>query len=192
MRREQVRFVALQKINYTGCAVLIYTDNGDYIRKCEVSSFNRQSYQLKLKNNIPPSLSVGDICSLLILCEPSPREYKGRVVIDKSERLLLLFRGKEKESRRMGRYKVDFESTIISLLRHDEAYQLHTPAAVRVINISRNGIRLSAPTNSLRERDKIHLRVKLEDSDKLLTAMVINELNKNNDVSEYGCALVVS
>jgi hypothetical protein len=178
------------KGDYTGCAVLLYDGNGDYIKRCEVSHFNRRTYQLQLRDGVPLSLAVDDICSLLILTEPSPREYKGRVLVDKSERVLVLFRGKDKESRRVGRYKVNFPALITSLIRDGEVYDLHTPITVKVINISRNGVRLHASSNALRERDMIRLQVNIDGTEKRLTSLVVNTLDRDAGTSEYGCGLI--
>ncbi|MCL2500641.1 MAG: PilZ domain-containing protein [Defluviitaleaceae bacterium] len=182
--------MTLEKGDYTGCAVLLYDGNGEYIKRCEVSHFNKRTYQLQLKSGIPPVLTVDDICSLLILTEPSPMEYKGRVLIEKSERVFVLFRGKEKESRRIGRYKVNFTAQITALIRDGEVYDLHTAIEVKVINISRNGIRLRAAVNALRENDKINLKVLIDGIEKQLTAVVVNQTDKGSEASEYGCGLI--
>jgi len=180
----------MPKGDYTGCDVLLYNDKGDYLNRCEASHFDKRTYQLRLRGGVPLSLAADDICSLLILTEPSPREYKGRVLTESSERVLVLFRGKEKESRRVGRYKVNFTAQIISLIREGEKYDLHTPTGVRVVNISRSGMRLRAQTNSLREKDRINLKVDIDGTEKHLTAAVVNLLDRDDEFSEYGCALV--
>jgi hypothetical protein len=180
------------KTDYTGCAILLQTENGEHLKRCVVSYFDKETFHLKLRSGIPSAFSIGDVCSLLIMTEPAPREYKGRVVIDKSERVLLLFRGKERENRKATRYKVDFQARVNALVRHNEVYKLHTPTPVMVLNISRTGMRLAAPANALRKNDRVILQVKLEDGEKLLTAVVINWLDMNEYLSEYGCALIAN
>jgi hypothetical protein len=178
------------KGDYTGNAVLLYDNEGNFIKKCEVSFFDKRLYHIRLRSGLPPSMDVGDVCSLLILTETSPMEYKGRVLIEKLDRVLLLFRGKEKESRRITRYKVNFTALIMSLIREGETYRVHTPIHIHLLDISRIGLRLSAPSNTLRISDRVHIKLKLEESDRILTAVVMNCLDKNETISEYGCSLI--
>jgi len=183
--------VPANAVNYTGCAVLVYTDGGEYIQKSDVHEFDKDSYRLKLCGGIPETLAEGDICSLLILTEPAPREYKGLVEIFDYERVLLLHRGRTKEARLTNRFKVNFPARIISLIRQDEIYELHTPVEARVVNISRSGVRISTHGNALRSNDRIQLKIQVDDSEKKLTAIVTNKIDTDENVAEYGCGLVV-
>jgi hypothetical protein len=147
-------------------------------------------FHLYLRGGIPPSFETGETYSLLILTEPAPREYKGRVEEENTERVFLLYRGKEKENRNASRYRVNFSAQLVSLIRQNEAYELHTPIDVCVVNISKTGIRLSAPANALRKGDKVKLQVNLDSTVKHMTAIVTNYLDTSEYMSEYGCRLV--
>ncbi|MCL2203116.1 MAG: PilZ domain-containing protein [Defluviitaleaceae bacterium] len=178
------------KFDYTGNAVLIYTAEGEYIQKSEIAQYNKRNFQLKLRGGLPSFMKEGDVYALLVLAEPSPREYEGRVEVDKTDLVLVLYRGKEKESRRSSRYKVNFNAKIVSLVRHEEIFPLHTPLDAVVINISQGGLRISAPVNSLRKGDKMQIMVQFETTEKLMTALVTNYLDSNEYASEYGCGLM--
>jgi len=179
------------KTDYIGCAVLLHTQAGEYIQKCEVAAYDKRTYQMWLTDGIPKVLAGGDVCSILIMTEPAPREYKGLVQEANYERSLLLFRGKTKENRLTDRFKVDFAAQIIALIRQDYVYDLHTPVTARVINISRSGMRLSTVANALRTGDRIQLVAHFDDSEKRLLAIITNQIDTENNRSEYGCALVV-
>jgi hypothetical protein len=176
--------------DYTGCDVLLYDQNGDYINKYVASRFDRKEYRLSLYGGLPKSLDINNVCSLLILTDPTPVEYKGRVVQHNYDRVLILFRGKEKENRREARYKCNFVAKITSLIRQNERYDLLTPTPVKIIDISRGGVRISAPAHTLRLNDKITFTMHFNEGDKTLTAMVVNFIDKKEvNISEYGCQL---
>lgn len=177
---------------YIGRPALVYDANGQYIKKCVITHFDAKNYRLQLRSGVPRSMETDEIGTLLILIEPAPHEYKSRIVEYNSERLFLIFRGRVKENRKINRYKVDFDAHIISLLRDNKVYPLHTTVAVKVINISRNGLRLRTKANTLREGDRVHVKVRMEESEKILTAMVVNELDAGSDTAEYGCSMVVA
>jgi hypothetical protein len=177
---------------YIGRATLVYDANGQYIKECLVTQFDAKNYRMQLRSGVPESMEVGEISSILILVEPTPHEYKCRIIEFASERMFLLFHGKERENRRINRYKVDFDAHIISLLRDGEVFALHTSVVVKVINISRNGLRLRTQANTLRKGDRVHVKIQMEEIEKIMTALVVNELDAGSNLTEYGCAMVVA
>jgi len=180
------------KDDYTGYTVLIYSPDGDFLCEGVISSYDKKMQWIELRNTFPPSLNKDDICPLLIMTSPSPCEYKGRVVKDGWKYVFAIFKGKEKESRRMARYKVSFPATIEGLIIDGDTFPLYENLTVNIVNISRTGLRFSAPINSLLVGDKFLLRMSAVDNDRLYTAVVVNSINKDSEVSEYGCRLVAN
>ena len=179
------------KLNYVGCDVLLHNEEGAYIQRCEIEYYDKRRYHMMLRGGVPEALANDEKCSLLILTEPAPREYKGIVQKNSLERYLLLYRGKTKENRLTDRFKVDFAGQILSLIRHEEIYDLHNPVKATVINISRSGLRIATLANALRAGDRIQLMVNFEDSEKRMLAIVTNQQDREENISEYGCALIV-
>jgi len=177
--------------DYTGCTVLLYSEDGAYIHESEVLEYDAKDYELRLKGGIPKSLKLDDKCSLLILTEPTPREYQGRVITEKFgyDRVFVLFRGRPKEMRGTTRYRTNFPASIQALHRSGEIYRLYNPIPAQVINMGRTGLRLSTPVNTLRRGDRASIVIHLEDSKKILTIQVTNYKDDEYQ-SEYGCRLV--
>ncbi|MCL1842893.1 MAG: PilZ domain-containing protein [Defluviitaleaceae bacterium] len=175
--------------DYTGYTVLIYSPEGEYLCDGTVSKHDKKYEWIELRHGLPPSLKVDDICPLLIMTSPSPCEYRGRVVKDGWQLVLALFKGKEKENRKTTRYKVNFPVTIENLIIDGGTFPLFEILTVNITNISRTGVRFSAPLNSLLVGDKFTLRMQIGEDNRLFTAIVVNSVNKTH-ISEYGCRLV--
>ncbi|MCL2501458.1 MAG: PilZ domain-containing protein [Defluviitaleaceae bacterium] len=175
--------------DYTSCTVLVYAPNNKYITEDTISEHDKKQQWIELRRGLPQSLRVADICSLLILTAPSPCEYKGRVVRDMSRFVFALFKGQEKENRRMERYAVNFTATVEALIIDGEIFPLFEILAVNIINISRTGVRFSAPSNSFLVRDRFTLRMKISGNDRLFTAVAVNSVDRGC-FTEYGCRLI--
>jgi len=176
--------------DYIGCSVFIYDEAGNELGNTTVTSFDKNTLWLKVKR-MPPTLYANDVCRLLILTAPAPREYHGRVLIEGTGKTIGIYKGKEKESRKTVRYKVNFPAQIENLIYDEKACPLHTPIEVRLINISKSGVRFRAPFYSLFYGAKFQMRMKINDSEKLLIAVAINHMDKNSETTEYGCRFLV-
>jgi len=176
--------------DYTGHTVLIYSPDGEYLSKSTVSGHDRKSQWIELRSELPRSLKKDDICPLLIMTSPSPCEYKGRVVKDGWKYVFALFKGSVKENRRMERYKISFPVTVEDLIIGGDKFPLFEILTVNIINISRGGVRFNAPLNSLLVGDKFSFRMEIGGDESLYTAVVVNSVDKDSDLSEYGCQLV--
>ena len=183
--------MAASKTEYTGCSVLLYDEEGEYIHMCEVSDYDSFRYELRLRKGIPDTLKLDDKCFMLILTKPTPQEYWGRVVHEKIgyDRVFLLYRGKPRENRSDNRYRTNFPATIQALHRNNEIYPLFSPIPAQVINMGRSGLRLSAPVNTLRKGDRVSIIVHLEEREKPFIVLVTN-FKDDEYQSEYGCRLV--
>jgi hypothetical protein len=176
---------------YVGCTILIYDDMGNDMGKTTVTAYDKNTMWIRVKK-MPPALDINHVCRVLMLTSPAPREYQGRIIAHGTGKAIAVFKGKEKESRKAARYKVDFTALIENLIYDEKAYPLHTPLVVNLINISKNGVRFRAPFYSLYDGISFQMRMKIDKSEKLLIAIVLNHRDKNaDDISEYGCRFLV-
>ena len=176
--------------DYTGFTVLIYSPDGKYLCESKVSEHDKKSQWIELRSGLPMSLKKDDVCPLLIMTSPSPCEYRGRVVRDGWKYVFALFKGKVKENRRMERYKINYPVNIEDLIIDGVKFPLFETLTVNIINISQSGVRFSAPFNSLLAGDKFSFRMKIGGDESLYIAVVVNSIDKDSDISEYGCKLV--
>ena len=183
--------MAVAGSNYVNSPVLVYDDNDNNLSRSHVVEYDSNSKRIRLEQT-PPSLEDGDACKLLILTEPSPREYQGRVRNDLTGKFIALYRGREKENRKAARYKVDIEATIDYMVYEGRAFALHTPLKIRVTDISVGGMRASAPPNALLDGDRFQTSVGIKDEKKLLIAEVVYHLDHESKNSEYGCRFLIA
>lgn len=176
--------------DYTDCSVLIYDSVGKHLCTTVVTDYDKVALRLTAEYT-PDILDTGEVCRLLILTAPTPCEYQGRVLREGVTKVIALFQGREKEDRGAVRYKVDYPALIENLICNDRPYALHTPLEVRLINISKRGVRFSAPPNSLSIDDRFQMSIKISDNEKLLIADVVNHLDKDFRTTEYGCRFLV-
>jgi len=98
-----------------------------------------------------------------------------------------MFKGQEREQRGAERYAVKLPAMIEELICDSRPYSLHTPLEVELINISKTGVRFSAPFYSLTDGDRFRMRLTISDKDKQLITEVTNHIDRDSVVSEYGC-----
>ena len=177
--------------NYTGCSVLIYDTEGNHLTSTTVTDYDRMTLRIAVKET-PPGLSVGDSCGLFILSSPAPCEYQGRVANDGMKKIIAMYNGQKKENRGAVRYNVNYPVLIEYYICDGRAYPLHTPLKAELINISKSGVRFSAPTNALSDGDRFQMRMKINDNEKLFIADVINHSDDDFESSKYGCRFLVA
>jgi hypothetical protein len=137
-----------------------------------------------------PELAKVSRCKLLILTSTTPYSYIGVASKRGIDREIRLFEEKEAENREEVRFKTNLSSNIESLVYDDKRHPLHTPVEVKIVNISKNGIRISAKDNTLINDARFQIKIKIGENDKLLTGRVMNVKNVPPDECEYGCRLV--
>jgi len=172
--------------DHTGCSVLVYDPEGNHLINTRVTYHDKRTLQIMLQEN-PARLEPGSICRLLIMTSPSPCEYMGRVTMVSLKKMIALYHGSEKESRRASRYEVSFSAVIENLIHEGKAYPLHTPLTVRLINVSKSGVRFRAPALALIDGDRFQMRMKIGEGDKLLIAEAVNHTDNDDGTTEYGC-----
>ena len=177
--------------SYNDCAILIYDESGSQICTTTVTSHDKRTVRLEVKD-MPTSLHVGDSCRLLILTEPAPCEYMGRIISEGANKIIGMYQGREKESRGAVRYKINTTAMVENLICDGRAYPLHTPLKVELVNISTSGVRFRGPSNAFSDGDRFQMRMKISDSEKLLIADAVHHVATDSETTEYGCRFLVA
>ena len=176
--------------DYTGCSVLIYDEAGNHVCDTEVTYYNKNTLLIEVEDSLK-TLDEHETCRLLILTSPSPCEYRGKINLIGKSKLIAMYDGKESEKREESRYIVRLPVLIENYICDDKIYPLHTPLAVEMINISRNGARLRMPKNTLSNGDRFRMSVAIKDKYKNVIAEVKNQTQNEADAYEYGCRFLV-
>lgn len=177
--------------DYTGCSILIHDEGGNHLCSTVVTSFDKSTLRIEVEET-PKNLINGAFCRLLILSSPAPYEYHGRVIKEGTRIAIAMYKGQEKENRGAARYEVNLTARIEHLICDGRAYPLHTPLEVRVLNISKSGVRFRTPFYALSDGDRFNMRMKISDNEKLLIASVTNHSDHESKTSEYGCSFLIS
>ena len=177
-------------VDYTGSTILINDTEGNLLSSTIITSCEKETLRIEVEE-MPEALVNGASCRLLILSSPAPYEYQGRVLREGSRMSIALFRGQEMENRGNMRYKINSPALIEHLVCNGQAYPLHTPLKVELMNISKSGVRFSTPYYAMTNGDRFQMRMKISDSEKLLIADVNNCLDNGTESSEYGCLFLI-
>ncbi|MDR2599120.1 MAG: PilZ domain-containing protein [Oscillospiraceae bacterium] len=172
--------------DYTRCTIFIYDMEGNHLVDTVITEHDKAEKQIII-SNMPKTLNVNDDCKLLILTEPSPCEFIGRVKKIAGKLYLALRQGQEKESRGATRYKVNTPALIDVLYSEGKPYKLHTPVNVVLLNISVSGVRFRAPYYTLTNNDSFQMHLTIKGAKKKLIAQAVNTLDNEPDSSDYGC-----
>ena len=183
--------MSITGIDYSGSPALIYSKEDDNVFRTIVKTHDKNREYIILEE-LPPDMSVGDTCKLLIMVEPVPQECSGKIKNDLGDTVIALFKKQVKESRGATRYKVNFTAFIENLIIDKKAYKLHNPLVVNFINISTTGMRFFAKPESISLGDKFQIRVYINLDVRVLIAQVVNHKVTGPDREEYGCRLLKS
>ena len=183
--------MSTQSIDYTGFPAFIHNNEGESISRTMITSHEKVDKHISLKE-FPSELDIGDTCKILILSEPIPREYLGRVKNEYGVKIIALFQGQDMEKRGATRYKVNFSAFIENLIYSSKTYKLHQPVEIQLVNISTGGMRFKAPPNTISPGDKFQTRIFIKLDVKVLIAQVVNSIQKDNNDVEYGCRFLSS
>ena len=176
---------------YSGCMALIFDVDGNELGETFVNSISNSNTHINLEN-LPKVLNIGSACKLLILTDPQPCEFNGKIVNDGEANIVAIFQGRERGRRRDVRYKTNATAQIDCLILEGNEYSLLEPIDVTVINLSISGIRFSAPRNTLIQGDIIKLILSLTNAIKFLIVEVVNLMDIDTTNSEYGCRFLTS
>ena len=176
---------------YGGCIALIFDAEGNELGETIVNNIYNSNMHINLEN-LPKVLSIGSACKLLILTDPQPCEFSGKVVNDGDANIVAIFQGRERARRKEVRYKTNAAAQIDCLISEGKEYPLLEPIDVTLKNLSRTGVRFSAPYNTLMQGDIIKLILSLTNSMESLIVEVVNLMNLDTTKSEYGCRFLTS
>jgi hypothetical protein len=135
-----------------------------------------------------PELSGIDRCKVLVLASPTPFSYTGTTRKHGAERRIRLFEEKMAENRQETRYKTNIDGYVENLVYDGKEYALHTRVKVRIINISKSGLRVEADDYTFYENTLFNIHLKIGENDKTLTGKVMNT-RVMAERAEYGCRL---
>jgi len=174
--------------DYTKCSAIIYDAEGNHLDSVIIWAHDAEENYVETRDTL--SLDVGSLCEMLILTDPAPQAYKGRVHRHGARKIIRLFQGKSVENRRETRYKTDIPADITGVVYDGRVYPLHTPMSIRLLNISVGGMRINAAYNALTDGARFQVHIKIGDGDKVLTADVVYREDTPSGGSEFGCRLV--
>jgi len=176
--------------DFTDHTVLVYDTYGNYLNSSVVTSHDREARQVELEK-LPEELNANENCKLIILSSPTPCEFQGKVKKLGAGFYIALFQGQERESREAPRYPVATPALITAHIIDDQVYGIQTPIKVKLINISTTGIRFSAPYYSFDHGDLFQMDLFIGKTQKKVTAKVVNNVDNNDDTSDYGCRFLL-
>jgi len=181
------------KKDFTSCNALIYDEDGQLLATVKILAYDRDENSIEIESE--PILDMVKKCDLIILTDPLPYAYKGTIhkpIPSKadSSKLIRLYQENRKENRSEARYKINLSTSADSLIFTGEAYHLHTPLDVQVIDISKSGLRLRSKLNAFADGNSFHIQLTVGGSDTRMLVEVINSTDFAPYYSEYGCLFV--
>jgi hypothetical protein len=176
--------------DFNKCNVLIYDENDKLLVNARIYEHDARENYIVIQDW--PELSNVEKCKLLILTSPAPYSYHGVIHRHRADRLIRLYEEVVRDSRGETRYKTDLPAKIEYLIYDGKAHPLHTKLNVKVVNISKNGLRIHGKDNVFNIDDHFTLSISMADNEKHLTGKVMNKREVPPDESEYGCRLVSS
>jgi len=182
-----------QAVDYKDCIALIYDDEGNQLDSIKIASYDKDLQYIFFVRDLPEEIQPkNSFCNVLILTQPSPREYRGKSMRYGTGFCLALFEGKNVEKRTATRYKTDIKGSIRALVYDEKPYSLHTPVDIECMNISKGGLRFRAPYETLIKGHIVQLHLELKDIEGKISTVMINNIldRKNIDITEYGCNFV--
>ena len=173
---------------FDGCVVHVYGIDGSSVAELNVLSHDDDANTI----DVTPAAELVDNAQycLLILAPSVPYAYSGTAEQRGEQTIIKLAGGEIKERRSDTRYKLVGDVAITAYLWEGKVFTLRSPLKASLINISKNGIRISMKYNSMLEDDVVHIRLMTKDTHQVLTAHVVNMKNNDRDSSDYGCRLV--
>jgi len=172
--------------NYAGCAVLLFDDEGNTIGSTRVTHNDNEMLRMQVQV-MPSELDVGSTCRLLVFTDPLPCEYQGKIVVDGVKKVIALYQGRTRDKRSEHRAAIAVPAQIESLTYSGKDYPLHTPIKVTLVNVSKGGMRFSAPSDTSTVGNKFKARVSISNTEKIVSAQVVNLVNHETKPSQYGC-----
>jgi len=181
------------KKDFTSCNALIYDEDGQLLATVKILAYDRIENSIEIQGE--PILDMVKKCDLIILTDPLPYAYKGTIhkpVLNKADscKLIRLYQENRKENRSEARYRINLTTNADSLIFKGEAYHLHTPLDVQVIDISKSGLRIRSKLYAFADGNSFHVQLQIGGSDTRMLVEIINTTDFAPYYSEYGCRFV--
>jgi len=172
--------------DFNNQTVLIYDLKGNHLISTSIIEYDKGVKQI-IVETLPETLKFNDSCKLIILSSPTPCEFSGRIKRAGNELCIALFQGQERENREAARYPVNTPALIPILVIDGEHHPVQTPIKIVLRNISATGVRFRAPYYSFDIGDELQMDLFIGNSQKKITARVVNIVDKEPVFSDYGC-----
>jgi len=176
--------------DFTNQTVLLYDANGNHLLSTSIREYDKGVKQI-IVETLPEALKFNDSCKLIILSSPTPCEFGGRIKRAGNDLCIAMFQGQERENREAARYPVSTPALIPTLVVDGEHHPVQTPIKVVLRNISTTGVRFRAPFYSFDIGDEFQMDLFIGNSQKKITARVVNNVDKEPDFSDYGCRFLL-
>ena len=172
--------------NYIGCSVVLHSDRWELLGTASIIAHDVKANAIEL-STVPENVQIGKMHKVMIFSPNRLREYTARADRYGGKTLFLLSKGQDKENRASERHPVDFDAVIESLTCDNKEYTLCLGINVKLVNISRSGVRFTAPFYTLLMGDIFSIRMEIGGLYKLIVAEVVNNINTEPVESQYGC-----
>jgi len=172
--------------DFTGCSIFLYDTNGNQLGSTVVREHDRKEQMIQV-NIMPDELKPNDDCKVFVLSSPVPCEFSGKIKKIAGTLMIAMFQGQVKENRAAMRYAVNSPASVEALIIDNKPYYLQTQVKVKLINISTSGVRFRAPHYSFNDGDIFKMIMIVSNSTKVITAEIMNCLDKGAEHTDYGC-----
>ena len=173
--------------DFLNCNALIYNEAGELLANVIIIEYDKAENLIVVLDTF--SSITGKSCDVLIPMAPKPFTYKGRIQTQGNRKIIRLSQEKTTENRKDPRYKVDLPASIEGLIYDGKLFAMQSPLDVRLIDISKDGMKFSSSYNTLVIGHIFRIRLNIGGNDKVLTAEVVF-CKDTPPTSEYGCHMV--
>ncbi len=180
---------------YDGNAVRIYDLLGNLMLTSTIEAYDSKRMEISIAEPIKTEGS-GVIkscvkCKVLIVAEPTPIEFMGTAKIKGfPPHIIALYQGKKREVRQHKRYRINTEADIISLIKGNYAYPMCSSVKVKILNISKSGLRIRTESHALTVGDRFELSLRISKKTESFLVEVINNEDINSFNTDYGCSFL--
>ncbi len=170
--------------------IMVSDEKGNILLRTKAVDYYKEFTVLEVEGTLSREMTAGRV-SVLILQPGNVYEFLATVKkIKASTTQLTLFSGHQKESRAATRFAVSEPASIVSLIFGDRHMPLLNPINIFVINLSRTGVLFKSKPEYFELGMKPELRIKIKDTEAVLSTTVVRIKNIDAYSTEYGCRFV--
>ena len=174
--------------DFKNCNAVIYDEEDNKLAKVKIWAYDKEENSIEVDDL--PELRADQLCKLLILTEPNPHSFKGRIHQRGKKKVITLFSGDVKKDRQDLRYEVDMSAHVEGIIRDGKERKLKPQVKTSIVDISKNGIRFRTKSSAFSSGDKLQIRLKSSVIDQLLIAEVVSCDDTSGEYLEFGCRLL--